>query len=70
MCVFVMESLLWQLISLKNKGERPHFLFNSSRTNIFLLRLNKEILFFALFFDIFDLKVWEKHIFSPKVFRL
>ena len=46
--------------------ERPLFLFNSSRTNIFLLGLNKEILYFALFFDIFDLKVSEKHIFFAK----
>ncbi len=49
---------VWQMISQKT-NEIGH---------IFLLGLNKEVLFFALFFDIFDLKVWEKQIFSPKVF--
>ena len=54
--------------NFKNKCGRPHFLFDCSRTNIFLLGLNKEMLFFALFFYVFDLKVCRKHFLNRKFF--
>ena len=51
----------------KNKQEWPTFLFDSCRSNIDLLRSNKKLISGPLFFKIFHLKVWEKHILSPKI---
>jgi hypothetical protein len=51
----------------KNKRERSTFLFDPGRTNIVLLGSNKKLTSGPLFFKIFDLKIWEIHIFLPKV---
>ena len=50
----------------KNKRDRSTFLFDPSRTNIVLLGSNKKLTSGPLFFKIFDLEIWEKHIFPPK----
>ena len=47
----------------KKKQARAIFLFDSSRTNIVLLKSNKKLTSGPLFFNIFGLKNWEKHIF-------
>ena len=47
----------------KNKRASENFLFDSSRTNIVLLKSNKKLTSGPLFLNIFGLKNWEKHIF-------
>jgi hypothetical protein len=61
-----MKCLLWQRISQKINEIRQLFLFDPSRTYIVLLGSNKKLTSGPLFFKIFDLKVCEKRIFSPK----
>ena len=50
----------------KNKRARAIFLFDSSRTNIVLLRSNKKLTSGPLVFKIFDLKIEVKRILSTK----
>jgi hypothetical protein len=52
----------------KNKRDRPSFLFDSSRTNIVLLRSNKKLTSGPLIFWIFDLKIAEKRFITTKNF--
>ena len=50
----------------KKKQARAIFLFDSSRTNIVLLKSNKKLTSGPLYLNIFVLKNWKKHILSTK----